>query len=123
MISCASSFLHLLCYHFPDIFFPFALVISYSSQAAAIWLANNFLISGEAVNATGDLEVVGEHIYELLGWRYARPLVPASPDDDSVQGTERTSRRTPNAIDRAVWPANFVHVEDERLNYNQGGNA
>jgi hypothetical protein len=30
----------------------------------------------------------------------------------------RAARRNVNWIDRAVWPANYIHVEDERLLFN-----
>ena len=58
------------------------------------------------------------HIFKLLGWHYTSPLVPVDEADPSG-GTIRGAIRKRNLIDRAVWPENFVHYEDEMLKYNQ----
>ncbi|CAA7264994.1 unnamed protein product [Cyclocybe aegerita] len=97
------------------------------AQATAAWLRKAFFVSGEAVmvlsdpNAEGDIVIDDNHIFSLLGWRYTNPLIPINVP--SVPGTVALTRRgvarSRNLIDRAVWPANFVHVEDEKLKYNQ----
>jgi hypothetical protein len=44
---------------------------SFSSQAVAAWLQDGLLVDPVC------LEERRVHIYNLLGWRYSRPLVPA----------------------------------------------
>jgi hypothetical protein len=100
--------------HFPCLFLP-------SSQATAKWLQAHILESGEAKQVLGRHIVAGEcppdrteHIFTLLGWRYTNP---AYGGDDSEPG-QRHDVRIPNPIDRAVWPDDFVHLEDGRLEYS-----
>jgi hypothetical protein len=82
----------------------------YSSQAAAAWISDGLMLTGLCS------EMPVQHIFVQLGWRYTRPLVPSHRDDTI---TEDGVCRTPNLIDRAVWPNNYVHFEDNRLMYNQ----
>jgi hypothetical protein len=113
-----------------------ALCRFYSSQATAAWLRDGLLVSGLATTVVGgpdvknqsqvkgDIETDAKHIFSLLGWRYTNPLVPVNvskgsdSDAETQPRTQRGSGRSPNRIDRAVWPANFVHIEDEKLSYN-----
>ncbi|TEB26670.1 hypothetical protein FA13DRAFT_1887921 [Coprinellus micaceus] len=90
------------------------------SQATAKWLQAHILGSGEAKQVLGRHIVAGEcppdrteHIFTLLGWRYTNPTYGG---DDSEPG-QRHDVRIPNLIDRAVWPNDFVHLEDGRLEY------
>ena len=65
--------------------------------------------------AAGDIVTDDDDIRSLLGWRWNNPTVPTS-----VPGrTWRGAGRRPNRIDRAVWPPTFVHIEHEKLLYNQ----
>jgi hypothetical protein len=67
------------------------------------------------------IEAPHNHIYYLLGWRYSLPAVSGNLTDsegetmEMVQGWARSS----NSIDRAVWAANYMHVEHAMLQYNQ----
>ncbi|KAF8644307.1 hypothetical protein AX16_008554 [Volvariella volvacea WC 439] len=91
------------------------------SQAVSIWIRVNFLVSDQATimftdpDTENDIQFNDYHIYDLLCWRYSRPLVPTHIPDE----TRRAARRIRNLIDRAIWPANFVHFEHEKLMYNQ----
>jgi len=73
-------------------------------------------------DAAGDIVIDDPHIFSLLGWRYTNPLVPITipgvPDSPDAP-TRHGAARSPNRIDRAVWSAEFRHVEDEKLKYNQ----
>ena len=63
------------------------------------------------------------YIYELLCWPHTRPLVPANLSNSDDPNTQYGSGCTPDNIGRAIWPADYVHKEDHRLKYNQGGNT
>ena len=69
----------------------------------------------------GDIEIDARHIFSLLCWHYTHPLVSLNISDDSdpETETERAMSCSPSRIDRAVWSAQFVHVEDYKLLYNQ----
>lgn len=74
-------------------------------------------------NVEGDIEIEDKHVFSLLGWRYTNPLVPTSvPGSPGISdpniSTRRGVARNRNHIDRAVWPTNFIHIEDEKLSYN-----
>jgi hypothetical protein len=62
----------------------------------------------------GGIETDTMHIFKLLGWRYSNPLVPVDASDPSGKTIYGAVRKR-NLIDRAVWPENFVHVEDGSL--------
>jgi len=92
-----------------------------SSQAAAAWYADNLLTDMVCV------EQHSEHLYDLLGWKYSRPTVSANLSNSETEDLDaqpvRGWMRTVSRTDRAVWPANYVHVENEKLIYNQPANA
>ncbi|CAA7264598.1 unnamed protein product [Cyclocybe aegerita] len=98
-----------------------------SSQAIVAWFHDAFLASREVdmilsdPEAAGDIVLDDKDIFAMLVYRWTNPRVPIS--DPSIPGpvvlARRSAARSLNLIDRAVWPANFVHVEHEKLRYNQ----
>ncbi|KAF9779666.1 hypothetical protein BJ322DRAFT_1024514 [Thelephora terrestris] len=59
-----------------------------------------------------------KHIFELLGWRYAKP------EDQTSHVLLKSNREVScfeNPVDRAVWPKGFIaHVDKEnRIKFNQ----
>jgi hypothetical protein len=84
---------------------------------AAAWLADGLILDPVC------LEEPQEHIYRLLGWRYTKPDVSMKFSDNNEAEVVDQCRRTVNRIDRAVWPANFEHIEDTQLKYNQPSGA
>jgi len=69
----------------------------------------------------GDIKIGARHIFSLLGWCYTCPLTSLNISDvsDPDPETQYALGRTPSRIDCAVWPAEFDHIEDEKLLYNQ----
>ena len=82
------------------------------------------MVDGEGTMLRGGFQTGTQHVYRLLSWRYTSPLVTDNisdidnGNDNAAAATVRAARRNVNWIDRAVWPANYVHVEDERLLFN-----
>ena len=84
------------------------------------------MVTGDGVTVLGH-QIPTRHIYEHLGWRYGRRLPVSTSDSTSDDPTTTTTTQAtglhPNNIDRAVWPANYVHRGDVRLRYNDAGNV
>lgn len=80
------------------------------SQAAAVWLREGLMLTGEDIES-------GEHIFNLLCNRYTRP---GPYESGATQSVKPGYTKSFNKIDRAVWGSvDFSHIEDERLQYNQ----
>ena len=102
--------------HHPFLFFP-----SSNSQTAA-WIADGLLVDPVCQ------EVPRWHIFQLLCWRYSRLSVPDdiySSDDEDGQNRPKVMGFSSSIsyIDRAVWPAEYVHVENPMLHFKQPNEA
>ncbi|KAG8730309.1 hypothetical protein FRC10_002895 [Ceratobasidium sp. 414] len=89
------------------------------SQAAAVWHKKGYLLDCMC------REEPHRHIFDLLGWRYAKPTSSAnfssgeaSEEEQAVEPLRGLSA-SQNPIDRAVWPTEYKHIHHYLLHYKQ----